>query len=459
MQPCCVGSCVRIALLFLWFAALACPAFDMRGYYVTFMRTPTLDLPAWKRTVDCVRADGGNTLLLWMGGAFPSKKFPITWKYNAAHLNVQKNFAGKLIDYAHEQKVKVILGFTPFAYDGVNQYPLEHPELKATQRSGEPANFWGMHSWGFNLCPAQEESQRFMLEYAREMVFEFYPNADGVLIESSDYAICYCARCREKYYENEFRFVRRFSDELWKAKPGVMIVVFPHYFSGAKVPGFDVSAAKLPFDPRWTLVFTPHSAHLDSALLKQAANSIAWDDAPTLGTPEKIRRAAQHAKQAGINGFVPSLEAFTFIPRPGEGGATQTDSGPLKPFGFEWLPDGAMPFNELLVRVNRIAYREFSRNPDLREADFKNIVARELLDHADALDDLVFLQDSWFFERTWYWASPITRPGNITKEQREKYRPRVERIREIERRWRDREPQLHRVAKFITDKWDAVAQR
>src|SRR6476619_93529 len=109
-----VDSGVRIALLLLWLGALACPAFDMRGYYITFMRTPTLDLAAWKQTIDCVGVDGGNTVLLWMGGAFPSKKFPITWKYNAGHLNVRKNFAGKLIDYAHEQHIKVILGFTPF---------------------------------------------------------------------------------------------------------------------------------------------------------------------------------------------------------------------------------------------------------------------------------------------------------------------------------------------------------
>src|SRR5688500_3308287 len=118
-------------ILFLMLAAFTCsaePAFELRGYYITFMRTPTLDLGAWKQTIDCLRADGGNTLLLWMGGAFASKKFPVTWKYNQDHLNVQKNFAGKLIDYAHEQKVKVLLAFTPFAYDGVNQYPLEHPE-------------------------------------------------------------------------------------------------------------------------------------------------------------------------------------------------------------------------------------------------------------------------------------------------------------------------------------------
>ena len=56
--------------------------------------------------------------------------------------------AGELIDYAHTKQIKVVLGFTPFAYDGANQYPLEHPQLKATQKNGEPAKLWGLHAWG-----------------------------------------------------------------------------------------------------------------------------------------------------------------------------------------------------------------------------------------------------------------------------------------------------------------------
>jgi len=438
-------------ILFLMLAAFTCsdePAFELRGYYITFMRTPTLDLAAWKQTIDCVRADGGNTLLLWMGGAFPSKKFPITWKYNSDHLNVQKNFAGKLIDYAHGQKVKVLLAFTPFAYDGVNQYPLEHPELKAT-----PTNFWGMHSWGYNLCPAKQESQRFMLEYAREMVFDFYPNADGVMIESSDYAICHCGDCKEKYFENEFRFVKRFSEEFWKRKPDAMIAVYPHYFSGRKVPGFNVHAAKQVFDPRWTLFFTPHSAHVDTELLKQARNSIYFDDSTTLRTPEKIRRAAQQTKKAGVNGWVPALEAFTYLAEHAEGGEAHLKGKRLKPFGFEWLPDGAMPFNELLVRVNRIAYREFSRNPELSEADFKKVLAKELLNDPNAVDDLLFLQESWVLDRSWFSASPLTRPQTLTEEQKQRYRERVERLREIERRYRNTEPKLHQIAECIVKKW------
>ena len=35
------------------------------------------------------------------------------------------------------------------------------------------------------------------------------------------------------------------------------------------------------------------------------------------------------------------------------------------PLGFGWLEPGDPPYDELPMRVNRIAYREFSRNPDL----------------------------------------------------------------------------------------------
>ena len=85
--------------------------------------------------------------------------------------------------YDHARGVKVLLGFTPFGYDGVNQCPLEHPEPKAIGRDGKPVVPFGIGCWGYNLCPSRPESQRFMLEYVRGMAFDFYPNADGLLIE------------------------------------------------------------------------------------------------------------------------------------------------------------------------------------------------------------------------------------------------------------------------------------
>ena len=160
----------------------------------------------------------------------------------------------------------MLLGFTPFGYDGTNRYPIEHPELKARKPDGSPVDEFGIGSRGWNLCPAKAESQRFMREYIDEMVFDFYPNADGLLIESSDYAICNCPECGPQYYDHEFKFVRELSDKLWQRKPDATILVFPHYFTGAKVPGLDATAAKQPFDPRWGLIFAPHSSHFDAEL-------------------------------------------------------------------------------------------------------------------------------------------------------------------------------------------------
>src|ERR1051325_8089011 len=219
-------------------------AFVIRGYYTTFMRSPTFGLPEWKQMLDCMREDGANFLILWTAGAFRSKQFSITWKYNSAQKNVEHDYVRDLIDYAHARKIHVVLGFTPFAYDGVNQYPLEHPELKARQKNGQTANLWGMHAWGYNLCPAKEASQRFMRDYVREMFLEFYPNADGLLIESSDYAICYCAECRGQFFDREFEFVRQISDDVWRVKPGATILVYPRYFSAKPLPEFGVTGSK-----------------------------------------------------------------------------------------------------------------------------------------------------------------------------------------------------------------------
>ena len=60
-----------------------------------------------------------------------------------------------LIDHAHTRGIKVLLGFTPFGYDGVNQYPLEHPETRAVGKDGQPVGKAGIGCWGYNLCPSR----------------------------------------------------------------------------------------------------------------------------------------------------------------------------------------------------------------------------------------------------------------------------------------------------------------
>src|SRR6185369_4636123 len=130
---------------------------------------------------------------------------------------------------------------------------------------------------------------------------------DGLLIESSDYAICRCDQCGPKYYDREFAFVREISDEVWKANPHALVLVYPHYFTGKKVPGLDAVGTRQPFDSRWGLFFTPHSAHFDADLIKQANSSVFSDDAPALGTPQRIADGAREALRHGVTGYIPSF--------------------------------------------------------------------------------------------------------------------------------------------------------
>ena len=443
--------------------------FAQRGYYITFMRMPTYGLAQWKQILDAIHADGGNLLLLWMGGAFRSKQFPVTWKFNEAHENVRRDFTRELIAHAHARGLKVLLAFTPFAYDGVNQYPLEHPELKAMGRDGKPVGKAGIFCWGWNLCPSQPEAQRFMLDYTREMFFEFYPAADGLMIEASDYAICHCPGCGGRYFEKEFQFVRAISNEVWAKKRDSMIVVYPHYFSGANVPGFGVTAATQAFDPRWTLFFTPHSAHLDAKLIRQAKSSLWSDDAPALHDPAAIQHGAKRARDAGVTGYVPSLEAFSFIATEPEEDQRYLVGQRQVPLGFGWLKPDEQPYGELPMRVNRVAYREFSRQPDLPFDEFKRHLGRELFgDDAtpQAIDDALQLQHYFAHSRTWCQASPIVSPervramkrrGELKTEKVADYKAAHDHLRQIAERHRAAtntgRKELHRIAQWVLDQW------
>jgi hypothetical protein len=442
--------------------------FTQRGYYFTFPRMPTYGLDAWRQIVDCVHADGGNTVILWMGGGFRSKKFHDTWAYNRDHANVKKDFVRELIDYAHTKKVAVLLGFTPFGYDGVNQMSLSRPGWRATGADGRPTAKFGFHSWGYNLCPSRDDTQRFMLDYAREMYLDFYPNADGLMIESSDYAACHCMDCGTKFYDHEFRFVEAIAAAVRAVNRDAVVAVYPHYFTGAKVPGLGVTAARHPFDPRWTLFYTPHSAHPDAGLTRQARGAIWSDDAVVRHTPAAIRDAARRARRERCSGYVPSLEAFTYVPTEPEEGCQYLVSKRHVPYGFGWLKDGQVPYHELPIRVSRVAYREYTRDPDLSDADFRAALGRELFGASatpEAVADALELQRVFATERTWCQPAPAVSPvrvealkaaGRLTERKRAEYRAAADRVREIEHRYRGRGEafaELHRVAKWVTDQW------
>jgi len=443
-------------------------SFAHRGYYVTITRTPTFGLDAWKRTIDAVRADGGNLVVLWTAGGFKSKKFPATWGHNKDHENIKADFVRELIEYAHGQNVKVLLGFTPFGYDGVNRMSLDHPEWAATGADGKSVKPFGIHSWGQNLCPARADVQKFMLEYATEMALDFYPNADGLLIESSDYAACHCKQCGANFFRNEFALVKAVSEAVWEKKKDAMVIVYPHYFSGAEAPGLGVKGAKEQFDPRWTVFFTPHSANPDANLIRHAKGAIWSDDSTALHTPAEIRDAARQAKKIGCSGWVPSFEAFSYVPTEPEDGQEYLRGKRLAPLGFGWLRDGWQPYDELPARVNRIAYREYSRNPKMSDELFRTILGKELFGTAataDAVEDAIALQKILVTGRTWWQAAPVSSPdrvralkaaGQLSAERQRDYRQALDRLREIERRFADREVPfavMSRTAKWVVEQW------
>jgi len=100
--------------------------FRYRGYYITFMRMPTMGLTAWKQTVDCVQADGGNTLLLWMAGRSVRRSFPSPGT-TIASTRMWKRIRSRIDRLRPHQKDQGVASLHPVAYDGVNQYPIEHP--------------------------------------------------------------------------------------------------------------------------------------------------------------------------------------------------------------------------------------------------------------------------------------------------------------------------------------------
>jgi hypothetical protein len=450
-------------------AALAAEPFADRGYYLTFMRMPVMGLPEWKQAFDCFAEDQANVVILWMAGGFRSRKFAITWRYNEEHENVRHDFVRELIDHAHRRGIRVLLGLTPFGYDGVNQLPIEQPGLKARKPDGQPVDAFGIHAWGWNLCAAQPAAQTFMREYAREMFFEFYPNADGLFLESSDYGICHCPDCGVRYFEREFVFVRGISEDLWAARPGAMVVVYPHYFTGKNVPGLNATAARQVFDPRWTLFFTPHSAHFDRDLLLQARSAIFWGDSPVLGTPRQIQAHARTARQNGMTGFVPSFEAFSYVPYRSDGGEPYVVGRRRSPFGLDALGEGKMPYGSLLACTQRFAVREFSADPDLPFDVFKQRLAQYLFGKdpsPGAVDDLLALQELWVQGSDWYWPSPLLDPDflaaraqrlNWPSSRRAEYRQRLLRLQEIASRSAKAdsigERQMHSLAQMVVDRW------
>ena len=362
--------CLLLPLLLGWGAhspgkALSGEPFTYRGYYFILSRNPGYGLKDYELILDRMAEDRANMLILWIGGGFPSKRYPETWDYNKAHRNCRENFAGAVIDHAHGRGIKVLLGLTPFAYDGVNRYGAARPELGAVDAQGKPAVTGGIHSLGRGLCPSKPAAQEFMLGYCDELFVEFYPNADGLFLEHSDYGTCQCPQCAgEKGLKNEWRFVEAISSRVWAKKPEALMMIYPQY-----------AALGIEYDPRYVVFVAPHNMRgADKVHNPKVLSTGYWN------TGCCFKDLCLRAAREGYAGVIPSMENFTYE----------------NPHAFDtrWGPEGSAGWDDLLVRVTRLSFREFAARPDLDEKGLQESLKGAFFDEStpgSAVEDLLAL--------------------------------------------------------------------
>ncbi|MFM7131692.1 MAG: hypothetical protein ACKO0V_20270, partial [bacterium] len=122
-----------------------------------------------------------------------------------------------------------------------------------------------------------------------------------------------------------------------------------------------------------------------------------------------MKRGALRAREIGATGYVPSLETFSFVSTHGEENSDWTKNRRQIPLGMGWLDKGHSPYREIPIQIQRMAYREFTANPDLPLGDFKRKAALEIFgDDFNLQDvaDLFDLQAIFAFRRTWCQPSP-----------------------------------------------------
>lgn len=429
------------------------PHFPIRGYYTIPSRNQLWGLQEWKQFINCMVEDNCNFLIWWIEGGFPSRKFPDTWSYNRNHPNMSRDFYRDLIDYAKSSGIQTVLGFSPYAYDGLGSYITAHPELAGLNDKGEVRRNPGIHDVAMVMCPQKPASREFMLDYIREMYFDFYPNADGLFVESSDYGHCMCPACQEDYTQREWEFVSTISQEVRAADRNARIVIYPLYFQ---------KKVAQP-DPRFTLFFTPHSANMTPDVMEIECDKIFWT--MLFGEPlERTREAAVLAADNGVQGYVPAMETF---------GISKDINGrhyDLTPFDVPWARPGTFEFADLVQAVLRFTYKCYSHTPYMTDETYLTAVADHFVGgDRKAAEDLVYLcsalQKDW---RAWWFRSSLVHPDEFERQYPEDKRAAarewigsaLSRFRDIHNRHKSAggsAREMARIARWIVDRWESVA--
>ncbi len=157
-------------------------------------------LKDYMRMVDFCSERGINGIVIW--GAL------------RAHDNGVEQFR-ELVKYGKQKGVRILPGVGAFSYGGVffdprkstlfteqfpatNPYSLptwlkEHPELQAIGPDGKPYHM-GMYS--AIACPSKKENLEWF-KRSLEWLFEEF-QIEGAAVETGDYAICHCDKCKKK---------------------------------------------------------------------------------------------------------------------------------------------------------------------------------------------------------------------------------------------------------------------
>src|SRR4030043_466143 len=93
----------------------------------------------------------------------------------------------KIIKYAHEKKIKLLLGFGINSY-GLKEIVQDNTELSAMNENGKKI----MNV----LCYSNPESLEWMKSILRYVISNY--DIDGVELQSADQGRCMCKKCREK---------------------------------------------------------------------------------------------------------------------------------------------------------------------------------------------------------------------------------------------------------------------
>ena len=320
-----------------------------------------MGLAEWKQAVDCFAEDDINTLILWTAGGFRSKKFPITWaiqrrsRQHPARLRPradrlrphEKDSRPARLHALRLRRREPVPARTSRTESSEGRWlarrPVRHPEHRLESLPGQ-GRVATLHA---RVHPTKWSSTSIPMPMACSSSRPTTPSAIAPTAANT-------------FTTTSSNSSGRSPTKCGKQKPDATILVFPHYFTGAKVPGDSTpTAARQPFDPRWGVIFAPHSAHFDLSTHQASEDDACSGATPRPSTRRKASpRAARDAHENGVTGFIPSLEAFSYVATAPEAGEPWVVGKRHRPVRLRSRSaEGKMPYNTLPVRVQRFAYQ------------------------------------------------------------------------------------------------------